>query len=340
MLSFAEFLKFIKAGHQHMSRLKDIQKPISKELTIFEDRFKSSMKSTVPLLDRITGYIVKRKGKQMRPMFVFLSSGLCGGITDASYRGAALVELLHTATLVHDDVVDNANQRRGFFSVNALWKNKVAVLVGDFLLAKGMKLAVENKDYNLLGIVSNAVQQIIEGELLQLEKARRLDIDEQVYFEIIRQKTASLIASCCACGAAAAGADEETTARMQLFGEKVGIAFQIKDDLFDFGMDDVGKPLGNDIKEKKMTLPLIHALHQTTRSERRRIINLVKNHNKDTERVREVIAFVRQSGGLEYAQKRMKDYQDQAFEILSAFPANEFRDGLEQLVKFTTERTK
>lgn len=323
-----------------MSRLKDIQKPISKELVIFEDKFRSSMKSSVPLLDRITGYIVKRKGKQMRPMFVFLTSGLCGGITDASYRGAALVELLHTATLVHDDVVDNANQRRGFFSVNALWKNKVAVLVGDFLLAKGMKLSVENKDYELLGIVSHAVQQIIEGELLQLEKARRLDIDEQVYFEIIRQKTASLIASCCACGASAAGADAETTARMQLFGEKVGIAFQIKDDLFDFGMDDVGKPLGNDIKEKKMTLPLIHALHQTNRGERRHMINLVKNHNEDTERVREVIEFVRGSGGLEYAKNQMMHYQEQAFEILSSFPANEYRDGLEQLVKFTTERTK
>lgn len=323
-----------------MLKLKDIQKPIAKELVLFEDKFKASMKSSVPLLDRITHYIVKRKGKQMRPMFVFLTSGLCGGITEGSYRGAALVEILHTATLVHDDVVDNANQRRGYFSVNALWKNKVAVLVGDFLLAKGMKLAVENKDFDLLGIVSNAVQQIIEGELLQIEKARRLDIDEAVYFEIIRQKTASLIASCCACGAAAAGGDADTIAKMHLFGEKVGIAFQIKDDLFDFGTDDVGKPVGNDIKEKKMTLPLIYALNQAKRSERRHIINLVKNHHEDNDKVREVIGFVRGSGGMEYAYGRMIDYQGQAFDLLSGFPENEFRIGLEQLVKYTTERTK
>lgn len=298
------------------------------------------MKSSVPLLDRITHYIVKRKGKQMRPMFVFFTSGLCGGITEGSYRGAALVELLHTATLVHDDVVDNANQRRGFFSVNALWKNKVAVLVGDFLLAKGMKLSVENKDFDLLGIVSTAVQQIIEGELLQIEKARRLDINEEVYFEIIRQKTASLIASCCACGAAAAGANQETIDQMHSFGEMVGIAFQIKDDLFDFGTDDVGKPVGNDIKEKKMTLPLIYALNKASKTERRRMINLVKNHHEEQDKVQEVIQFVRKSGGMEYAHQRMMEYQQQAFDILSQFPDNEYRQGLEQLVKFTTERNK
>lgn len=298
------------------------------------------MKSSVPLLDRITHYIVKRKGKQMRPMFVFFTSGLCGGITEGSYRGAALVELLHTATLVHDDVVDNANQRRGFFSVNALWKNKVAVLVGDFLLAKGMKLSVENKDFDLLGIVSTAVQQIIEGELLQIEKARRLDINEEVYFEIIRQKTASLIASCCACGAAAAGANQETIDQMHSFGEMVGIAFQIKDDLFDFGTDDVGKPVGNDIKEKKMTLPLIFALNNASKAERRKMINLVKNHHEEQDKVHEVIQFVRKSGGMEYANQRMMEYQHKAFEILSRFPDNEYRQGLEQLVKFTTERNK
>lgn len=323
-----------------MLRLNDIQKPISRELEIFEDKFKESMKSSVPLLDRITHYIVKRKGKQMRPMFVFFTAGLCGGIAESTYRGAALVELLHTATLVHDDVVDNANQRRGFFSVNALWKNKIAVLVGDFLLAKGMSLSVENNDFELLKIVSRAVQQIIEGELLQIEKARRLDINEEVYFEVIRQKTASLIASCCACGAASADADPDTIAKMHLFGEKVGIAFQIKDDLFDFGTDDVGKPLGNDIKEKKMTLPLIYALNSAGRKERHYIINLVKNHHEDKEKVEEVVRFVRASGGMEYAEDKMMDYQQQAFEILHSFPDNAFRQGLEKLVRFTTERKK
>lgn len=323
-----------------MLKLNDIQKPISGELVIFEDKFKESMKSSVPLLNRITHYIVKRKGKQMRPMFVFFSAGLCGAITEGTYRGAALVELLHTATLVHDDVVDNANQRRGFFSVNALWKNKVAVLVGDFLLAKGMSLSVENNDFELLRIVSDAVQQIIEGELLQIEKARRLDINEEVYFEVIRQKTASLIASCCACGAHSGGADEATVEKLALFGEKVGIAFQIKDDLFDFGTDDVGKPLGNDIKEKKMTLPLIYALNQSDRKTKRAVINLVKNHHEDTEKVKEVIEFVRSSGGLEYAEQRMLDYQQEAFDILNTFPDNEYRRGLVQLVKFTTERKK
>ena len=298
------------------------------------------MRSSVPLLDRITHYIVKRKGKQMRPMFVFFSAGSCGEINDATHRGAALVELLHTATLVHDDVVDNANVRRGFFSVNALWKNKVAVLVGDFLLAKGMQLSLANDDFGMLKIVSDAVQQIIEGELLQLEKARRMDIDESVYFEVIRQKTASLIASCCACGAASTGVSDETVEQMRRFGEKVGMAFQIKDDLFDFGMDDVGKPLGNDIKEKKLTLPLIHALKQVSRAEKRRIINIVKNHNDDPKKVVEVIAFVKANGGMEYATSQMLAYQQEAFEILTHLPSNAYRTGLEQLVKYTTERNK
>lgn len=298
------------------------------------------MRSSVPLLDRITHYIVKRKGKQMRPMFVFFSAGSCGEINDATHRGAALVELLHTATLVHDDVVDNANVRRGFFSVNALWKNKVAVLVGDFLLAKGMQLSLANNDFGMLKIVSDAVQQIIEGELLQLEKARRMDIDESVYFEVIRQKTASLIASCCACGAASTGADEATVEQMRRFGEKVGMAFQIKDDLFDFGIDDVGKPLGNDIKEKKLTLPLIHALKQVGKSEKRRIINLVKNHSEDSNKVAEVIAFVKANGGMEYATSQMQTFQQEAFDILTHFPENAYRHGLEQLVRYTTERTK
>ncbi len=298
------------------------------------------MKSSVPLLDRITHYIVKRKGKQIRPMFVFFSASLCGGIREATHRGAALVELLHTATLVHDDVVDNSYERRGFFSVNALWKNKIAVLVGDFLLAKGMDLSLQHNDFGMLKIVNTAVQNMSEGELLQMEKARKLDIDEGVYFEVIRQKTASLIASCCACGAASTGSDEKQVEQMRLFGEKVGMAFQIKDDLFDFGTDDVGKPLGIDIKEKKITLPLIYALSKATRAEKHRIITLVKNHNEDAQKVAEVIHFVRNSGGLAYAEMQMHRFQDEAFEILKSFPDNEARTGLEQLVRFTTERKK
>lgn len=321
-----------------MLKLKEIQKPIANELNIFESKFKDSMKSSVPLLDRITHYIVKRKGKQMRPMFVFFSAGLCGEITESTYRGASLVELLHTATLVHDDVVDNANQRRGFFSVNALWKNKVAVLVGDFLLAKGMSLSLEHKDFQLLHIVSDAVQQIIEGELLQMEKARRLDINESVYYEVIRQKTASLIASCCACGASSSGADEGTVQLLNNFGEKVGMAFQIKDDLFDFGIDDVGKPLGNDIKEKKMTLPLIHALSKASKSEKRYFINLIKNHSEDSEKVKEVIYFVRNSGGMEYSAQKMNEFRAEAESILNQFPDSVYKKGLEQLVQFTIDR--
>ncbi|NQV74479.1 MAG: polyprenyl synthetase family protein, partial [Bacteroidetes bacterium] len=295
---------------------------------------------SVQLLDRITHYIVKRKGKQIRPMFVFFSASLCGGITEATHRGAALVELLHTATLVHDDVVDNSYQRRGFFSVNALWKNKIAVLVGDFLLSKGLLLSINNGDFGLLKLVSNAVKQMSEGELLQIEKARRLDIDEKVYYEVIRQKTASLIASCCACGAASAGANEETVEKMRLFGEKVGIAFQIKDDLFDFGTDDIGKPLGIDIKEKKITLPLIYALNQSGSAEKKRVINLVKNHNEESEKVSEIINFVRKSGGMDYARSQMEMYQNEAFAILNEFPELESRKALEKLVRFTTERKK
>lgn len=323
-----------------MLNLEEIKKPIAAELETFEAKFKASMQSSVPLLDRITHYIVKRKGKQIRPMFVFLSASLCGGITEATYRGAALVELLHTATLVHDDVVDNSYERRGFFSVNALWKNKIAVLVGDFLLSKGLLLSINNGDFGLLKIVSDAVKQMSEGELLQIEKARRLDIDEAVYYEVIRQKTASLIASCCSCGAASAGADIEVVEKMRLFGEKVGIAFQIKDDLFDFGTDDVGKPLGIDIKEKKITLPLIYALNKAGSSEKRRIINLVKNHNEESDKVAEVIDFVRNSGGLDYARSRMDAYQQDAFTILNELPEHESRDSLLQLVRFTTERKK
>ncbi len=323
-----------------MLKLKDIQTPIAKELELFEKRFRESMHSSVPLLNRITQYIIKQKGKQMRPMFVFLSAGLCGNINDSTYRGASLVELLHTASLVHDDVVDNANERRGFFSVNALWKNKVAVLIGDFLLSKGMSLSVKHNELNLLKVMSDAVEEMSEGELLQIEKARKLDIEEPIYFEVIRKKTASLIAACCASGASSAGAPPEVVEKMHLFGEKVGIAFQIKDDLFDFGLDDVGKPVGNDIKEKKMTLPLIYALRNTSTSEKRHIINLVKNHSENKEKVTEVIDFVRRSGGLDYAKEKMFQYQKEAFAILQYFPENEYRSALEQLVKFTTERNK
>jgi octaprenyl-diphosphate synthase len=323
-----------------MLSINDIKKPIAADIDVFEQRFKASMQSSVPLLDRITHYIVKRKGKQIRPMFVFFSAGVCGGITDATHRGAALVELLHTASLVHDDVVDNSYQRRGFFSINALWKNKIAVLVGDYLLSKGLLLSIENKDFKLLQIVSEAVKQMSEGELLQIEKVRRMDISEDVYYEVIRQKTASLIASCCACGAASAGADDETIERMRLFGEKIGIAFQIKDDMFDFGTDDVGKPVGIDIKEKKVTLPLIYALNNTDTATKKKMINLVKNHNDEPTKIAAIIDFVKQAGGLAYAETQMKIYREEAFAILNTFPVGDARTGLEQLVQFTTDRNK
>lgn len=297
------------------------------------------MKSQVPLLDRITHYIVKRKGKQMRPMFVFLSSGLCGGISETTHRAATLIELLHTATLVHDDVVDDSNERRGFFSINALWKNKIAVLVGDYLLSKGLLLSVQNKDFNLLSIVSEAVRVMSEGELLQIEKARKLDISEDIYYEIIRQKTASLIASCCASGAASAGASESDIKLMHEFGELIGMAFQIKDDLFDYGPDGViGKPTGIDIKESKMTLPLIHALNKAERSKKREIVNIIKNHNTDDKKVKEVIAFVKSSGGMEYATEKMNEYQAKAFVVLDRFQDSIYKNSLRELVKYTTER--
>src|ERR1700748_1289699 len=323
-----------------MPGIDEIKKPIAAEIDEFEWKFKSSMQSSVPLLDRITHYIVKRKGKQIRPMFVFFSASISGGINESTHRGAALVELLHTASLVHDDVVDNSYQRRSFFSINALWKNKIAVLVGDFLLSKGLLLSIKHDDFRFLKIVSTAMRQMIEGELLQVEKVRKMDIEESVYYEVIRQKTASLIASCCDCGAASAGADDQTIEKMRLFGEKIGIAFQIKDDMFDFGTDDVGKPLGIDIKEKKVPLPLIYALKNCEKSEKKRIINLVKNHNDDAKKIAEIIRFVQQTGGLQYAETQMKKYQDEAFEILNTFPDGEARKGLEQLVRFTTERNK
>jgi octaprenyl-diphosphate synthase len=320
--------------------LKQIQAPIATEMEEFEKKFRDFMKSKVKLLDHITNYIVRRKGKQMRPMFVFLTAGVSGQISEASYRGAALIELLHTATLVHDDVVDDANYRRGFFSVNALWKNKIAVLVGDYLLSRGLLLSVDNGDFSLLRIVSNAVKEMSEGELLQIAKARKLDITEEVYYTIIRQKTASLIASCCAVGAATSGASEETVEQMRTFGEKIGMAFQIKDDLFDYGEDEIGKPLGIDIKEKKMTLPLIFALNNSSWFEKKKIIYLVRNKSEDKRAVSEVIDFVKKSGGLEYANGVMNQYFEEALEILKGFSESAYKSSLEALVRYTIERKK
>lgn len=324
-----------------MHSIDQIKAPVLAEMDEFEAKFLDSMKSSVPLLDKITHYIVRRKGKQLRPMFVFLSAKACGEINESTHRAAALIELLHTATLVHDDVVDDSNLRRGFFSVNALWKNKIAVLVGDYLLSRGLLLSVNNNEHKLLGIVSNAVREMSEGELLQIEKARRLDIAESVYFEIIRQKTASLIASCCACGASTAGADEALLEKMRFFGELTGIAFQIKDDLFDFGSDgDIGKPTGIDIKEKKMTLPLIYALSKASAADKRKIIHIVKNYNEDPAKVAEVISWVVASGGIEYTRSKMLEYRDKAIALLQTMPLTDARTSLEQLVIYTTERKK
>ncbi len=307
----------------------------------FEGRFRSSMRSNVPLLDKITRYIVKRKGKQMRPLFVFLSAKMVGGTNDSTYRAATLIELLHTATLVHDDVVDDSDTRRGFFSISALWKNKVAVLVGDYLLSRGLLLSVKHKDYHLLEITSRAVEEMSEGELLQIEKARKLDITEDVYFSIITQKTASLIASCCASGAASVTEDKSIIEQMRLFGETVGIAFQIRDDLFDYGADTgIGKPTGIDIKEKKMTLPLIYALNNADSVDKRFIINTIKNHNTDEKRVSEVIALVSKLGGIDYTVNRMNEYRDKALELLASFPANSSRESLIELVNFVIDRKK
>ena len=321
-------------------KLKDIQSPVADEMAEFEKKFRQSMKSKVMLLDKIMGYIVKRKGKQMRPLFVFLSAGAVGDISEATYRGASLIELLHTATLVHDDVVDDSHYRRGFFSVNALWKNKIAVLVGDFLLSRGLILSMDNGDHDLLRITTHAVKEMSEGELLQMEKARKLDIDEEIYYEVIRAKTASLITSCCRVGAASTGADEETIAKMGEFGENVGMAFQIKDDLFDYGAFEIGKPTGIDIREKKMTLPLIHALSKATKSEVRRIKRLVKKSESKPKLVNDVIAFVKNSGGIEYATTVMERYHQKAKDILASLPESSYRSSLEDLVQFTIERTK
>ncbi len=313
---------------------------IADELRIFETRFKDSVKSTVPLIDRIMRYIVKTKGKQIRPMFVLLSAKLCGPINESTYRAASLVELLHTASLVHDDVVDEAMERRGFFSVYALWKAKASVLVGDYLLAKGMLLSLDNDDFRILQIMSRAVKEMSEGELLQMEKARSLNLDEDLYYRIIRHKTASLLASACAAGAYSTSGDEVTTEKLRKFGELVGIAFQIKDDLFDYGRDDVGKPTGNDIREKKLTLPLIYTINHAEPSLRQELIYILKNQNKKQKKIDYVIDVVEKSGGITYAIEKMNNFRNEALQILDEFHNGPVKDTLVQLVNFTTDRKK
>ena len=323
-----------------MKVTEQIKDPIYEEMEHFEQKFSDSMSSKVALLNRITHFIVNRKGKQMRPMFVFLTAKLLGGgkVTERTYRGASVIELIHTATLVHDDVVDDSNQRRGFFSINALWKNKIAVLVGDYLLSKGLLLCIHNEDFDLLKIISVAVREMSEGELLQIEKARNLDITEEIYFEIIRQKTATLLAACCAMGAQSVSDDKEAVEQMRIFGELLGMAFQIKDDLFDYGETKIGKPTGIDIKEQKMTLPLIYTLNNVSSKERKWLIHSVKKYNTDKKRVKEVIQLVKDSGGLDYAQKRMETYRTEALNILMTFPKNAYRDSLELMVNYVITR--
>lgn len=323
-----------------MMKVSEIKAPIEDELRIFEEKFKESMRSEVPLLDKITHYIIKRKGKQMRPMFVFLSAKMFGEVNESTYNAASLIELLHTATLVHDDVVDDANERRGFFSVNAIWKNKIAVLVGDYLLSKGLLLSVDKKEFKMLQIVSNAVREMSEGELLQIDKARRMDINEEIYFEVIRKKTASLIASCCSAGSASTG-DEENEEIMRQFGEKIGIAFQIKDDIFDYGTGDkIGKPTGIDIKERKMTLPLIYTLNTVDQAKKKRIINIVKNHNENPKKVKEVIQMVIEAGGVKHAHTKMMEIKDEALTLIKEVPDSAAKRSLIGLVEYTTKREK
>ena len=325
-----------------MKITEQIKQPIAFEMDLFEKKFRLAMSSKVALLNRITYYIVNRKGKQMRPMFVFLVAKMVsnGEVSERTYRGASVIELIHTATLVHDDVVDDSNKRRGFFSINALWKNKIAVLIGDFLLSKGLLLSIDNNDFDLLKIISIAVREMSEGELLQIEKARKLDITEDIYYEIIRQKTATLIAACCSLGAASVKPNSVEVESMRKFGELIGMAFQIKDDLFDYGTQSIGKPTGIDIKEQKMTLPLIYVLNNCSKKDKRWVINSIKNHNKDRKRVNQVIDFVKQNGGLDYAVSKMKSFQEEALVLLNGFPKSEYRDSLELMVNYVIERKR
>lgn len=325
-----------------MKIVEQIKLPITYEMELFEQKFLLSMSSKVALLNRITTYIVNRKGKQMRPMFVFLVAKMVdhGQVSERTYRGAAVIELIHTATLVHDDVVDDSNRRRGFFSINALWKNKIAVLIGDYLLSKGLLLSIDNNDFDLLKIISVAVREMSEGELLQIEKARQLDITEAIYYEIIRQKTATLIAACCSLGAASVKPNSEDVEKMRRFGELIGMSFQIKDDLFDYGNEAIGKPTGIDIKEQKMTLPLIYVLNNCSPKEKKWLINSVKNHNKDKKRVREVIDFVKKNNGLKYAVSKMEAFKDEALLLLNTYPDSEFKASLILMVNYVIDRKK
>jgi len=326
-----------------MKVVSQIKLPIEQEMELFEKKFTNSMVSNVSLLNRITHYVVNRKGKQMRPMFVFLIAKMVSSeskVEERTYRGASVIELIHTATLVHDDVVDDSNRRRGFFSINALWKNKIAVLVGDYLLSKGLLLSIDNGDFDLLQIISVAVREMSEGELLQIEKARKLDITEEIYFEIIRQKTATLIAACCAMGAKSVNATDEVVEGMRKFGELIGMAFQIKDDLFDYGNEKIGKPTGIDIKEQKMTLPLIYTLNHSQEKDRKWLINSIKNHNKNHKRVQEVIAFVKNAGGLEYAVAKMIFFKEEALKILDNYPQSPYKDSLVLMVNYVIDRKK
>jgi octaprenyl-diphosphate synthase len=323
-----------------MMSVKEIMEPISSEMSEFEGRFRASMKSKVPLLDKVTHYIIRRKGKQMRPMFIFLTAKMLGKINDKTYDAATLVELLHTATLVHDDVVDDANERRGFFSVNALWKNKIAVLVGDYMLSKVLLLSIENNNTKLLEVVARAVREMSEGELLQLEKARKLDITEEIYFEVIRQKTASLISTCCEAGAISVERFDETE-KMRLFGEYIGIAFQLKDDIFDYGEPgEIGKPTGLDIRERKMTLPLIFALNNSTPEIRKELINIVKNHNENPKKVRRAVELVIEYGGIDYTHKKMLDFKDLAVDLIENLPDSDAKKSILGLIEYTTKRKK
>ena len=324
-----------------MSSLSFIKAPIEKEMQQFETVFRNSMKTKVPLLDIIMNFIIRRKGKQMRPMFVFLTAKMLGVVTEKTFTAATLIELLHTATLIHDDVVDEAYERRNFFSINALWKNKISILVGDYLLSRGLLYAIDNDAIDVLRIVSNAVKEMSEGELLQIEKARKLDITEDIYFEVIKKKTATLIASCTASAAVSTNCSDDMVKKMWQFGEFVGIAFQIKDDIFDYQKSSlIGKPTGNDIKEKKMTLPLIHVLNNISEKEKNYILKTVKKHNKNQNKVNEVIQFVIDKGGIDYATKIMKSYRDRAIALLSDLPENDAKLSLIEMVNYTVDRNK
>ncbi len=323
-----------------MMKVEEIIAPVRLEMEEFEIRFRESMKSNVAMLDKISHYIVKQKGKQMRPLFIFLTSKMLGTVNDRTYLASTLVELLHNATLVHDDVVDDANERRGFFSINALWKNKVAVLVGDYMLSKVLLLSIEKNNTRLLEVVARAVKEMSEGELLQIEKARKLDITEEIYFEVIRKKTASLISTCCE-GAAISVDREDMAEKMQKFGELVGMAFQIKDDIFDYGTpEDIGKPTGNDIREQKMTLPLIYAIQNSEKEIKRELVNIVKNHHDNSRKIKRAIQLVIDAGGIDYAHKKMIEYKNQALQILEEIPDSDAKKSLIGLVEYTTLRTK